>query len=452
MLLVAGLALVLRLGQNLLFHPPFAEDYSDMAGYLGRARDMFDKPWGPTPSVTFFPYGTHFFVYGVERVFGRLNGTAIGIAFALIGTLAVVFSHLAAKLVFPGRPRPALLVGLVLALYPPWIKQGGFVLSEMPVAVALAAACYFTLRFLGERRLRDAAWLGASIALGATFRPQLLAALPFLLPFLFFVRPRTKGRATAVGVLLLPVAVMLAGSAWRMNYHTGHYGFIATNGPFNLVFGRCHCTELKARKTWGSDFTPPSFNALEHYEKEFGVRPLLTLDPAFGRKLMINGRLWESEPALDLARKCVCETGMARQAKYSLTHLMLLWLYNGPWPSSSGAVTILSAVFHCVAMAPAMFLGWVIALRRRFAPVLALTPHLLGMFLTAVVFFGEARLRLPYDGIIATMAVYAYDLAWPWLRAWRARRRARKQPVTLAPEVPGAGTEEAPPPAPLAPS
>ncbi len=424
-LVVFAVALIVRLIQNLGFHPPLHEDFSDMQGYLARAREMLDRPWAPSPRMTFFPYGTHVFVYAIMRVFGRDDAPAIGSAFALVGALAVSFTHATAKYVFPDRARPALVVGAIAAFYPPWIKQGGFVLSEMPLAVAIGVSSWAALRFVDGARARWAFTLGIAMALGATFRPQILLSLPFLIPLLFVRKPRTP-RLAGVAAMIVPIAIVLAGSAYRTHYHTGRYGFIATNGPFNLAFGRCHATVLTTTSTSGSSFTPPSFNALENYEADFGVPPLLPLDPAFGRRIVIDGKLWDAQPALDLAKACVEKTGPFRQVKYSLSHLMLLWLYNGPWPASTGVVTVASAIVHAVVLAPAMVLGFVIAARRRYTPILVLSAHLLGLFATAIVFFGEARLRLPYDGIIVTMAVYAYDVAIPGIRGYRQRRRARK--------------------------
>jgi hypothetical protein len=56
-----------------------------------------------------------------------------------MGTLAVLFHYLAARRLFEGRPAHRLALGVVLAAYVPWIKMGGFVLSETPLSVAIAA-------------------------------------------------------------------------------------------------------------------------------------------------------------------------------------------------------------------------------------------------------------------------------------------------------------------------
>jgi hypothetical protein len=435
--IIAALSLAIRCFQNLIAHKPLDNAYSDMGGYVGRAKAIFDKPWAPAPDVTFFPYGTHFFVYGVERVFGRTHTWAVGGAFAVLGTLAVVIHYLAAKRLFSNRPRLALVVGFVLAVYVPWIKQGGFVLSEPPLAVAIAATTWLSLKLMDEGRTRDALLLGIAYAIGATFRPQLLFSAALALLLAAFTRRLWKAKKTAIVVAALPILLVLAGSAYRTHYHTGHYGPISTNGAFNFALGRCHSVELTASKTPGGSYTPPSFNGLFNYKKKHGIEPILELDPAFGEKLSYDAQLWDEDAAYAQAKKCIAKTGPLKQVKYSVTHVMLLWLYNGPWPSSGGVVTAVFAILHAATFLPGLALGLFFLIRRKNARVALIAMHVVALLATAMIFFGEARLRLPYDGVILTIAVYGYAEAWPIvasrIRRLRERRAARKGARTPEP-------------------
>jgi hypothetical protein len=430
-LFIGALALVIRLVQNLVFHPPMSRVYSDMSGYVGRARAMLDNPGAKDPTATFFPYGTHFLIYGVDRVFGRDNAPAIGATFAVLGTIAVLYSYFAAREVFKERPRIAFAIGIILATYVPWIRQGGFVLSEIPLACAIAATSYYLLRLADRGRARDAMLLGVSFAIGATFRPQILASAVFLLPVALIYRRGLRARWWTAGVVALPIALVVAGSAWRTHYHTDRYGFIATNGAFNFALGRCHPISMTAKgHLYRATYGPPPFDALDEYEQRHGMKPILSLDPALGRKISFDGEQWDGDAALDLAKKCMEKTGLLGQVKYAVSHVMLLWLYNGPWPSSAGVPTAIFAGINAVAFAPAMFLGWVTAIRRKNAGILLLSTHIAGLLTTAVLFFGEARLRLPYDGVILTMAAYGYEAAFPVVRGrikrFRERRAARR--------------------------
>lgn len=438
---VTLLAFVVRALQNVFGHPLLESVYSDMSGYFGRARDMFDKPWGPTPGATFFPYGTHFLVYGVQRVFGRQNGAALGLAYAAIGTIAVTFTYLAARRALPGRPRLAFVVGVILAAWVPWVRMGGFILSEPPLAATIAVSSWAALRLAQEGRKRDAFYLGAALAVGATFRPQLLVSAALLLVLVAFTRRKWKAGIVALPIALLPIVLVLGASAARMHYHTGHYGLVSTNGGFNLALGRCHPVSLTASKSPRSSFTPPSFNGLDGYEKRHGIRPLILLDPAMEKDLVYDGQLWDQTAAVDLAKRCVAKTGPLRQAKYSVTHVMLLWLYNGPWPAAAGVVSAIFAVLHFVCFLPGLVIGLVVGARRRDPSIGILAMHFAAVVLTAMIFFGEARLRLPYDGVILTIAVYGYAAAWPAIvsrvKRFRERRAARKESRSPVSEAAG---------------
>src|SRR5262249_24950914 len=136
-------------------------------------------PDRPSPLLAFYPYGTSTLLYVVKSLFGRDNGTAIGVVYALCGALAVGFTHaLAARL--SRRVLIPRIVSLILIVYYPWISLGGSTLSEVPFSLFLSAAAFFALRLADRGGRRDGWGLGLSIAIGMTFRPQLLASLALL--------------------------------------------------------------------------------------------------------------------------------------------------------------------------------------------------------------------------------------------------------------------------------
>ena len=45
---------------------------------------------------------------------------------------------------------------------------------------------------------------------------------------------------------VVPFALILGFSAYRVHVHTEKWGLVSTNGPLNAVFGRCHNTGLEA--------------------------------------------------------------------------------------------------------------------------------------------------------------------------------------------------------------
>jgi hypothetical protein len=204
-----------------------------------------------------------------------------------------------------------------------------------------------------------------------------------------------------------------------MHFHTGRYTPMPSNGPFNFVFGRCHCTALSASKTRGSRFEPPSLKALYVYKERHGLEPFPPLDPVLAPELSLDGELWDPEPAWALSRRCVAISGVPRQIGFAFTHLILLWGYNVPWPTD-GWAAVIGNVAYTVALLPGLVVGLALSLRRDRSREALLTAILAGLFVTAALFFGEARMRAPYDGVVAALAIGAYrHLA----EAWRARRR-----------------------------
>ncbi len=416
-------ALAVRLWWNLSVHPLLQYAYADMGGYLERARTSIVSPDDPRPYFTLFPWGTHWLLSLVMRAFGRENGTALGVAYAVIGALAVGYSTALASRLTRSRA-VALVTGAVLAGYYPWIALGGYALSEPPFSLFLAATAYHGLACADRGRPRDAWRFGAALALAAVFRPQILAALP-LYGLHWLVRRRTwrRVRLRVIGpALAAPLALVLVVSAARVHFHTGHYGFIAANGPLNFAFGRCHATvitsEAPDRKGY---YAPPSLADLGSYPTRH-PGAWLTLDPALGTTLNVHGHMWDPAPLYELAARCVRATGPARQLRYAISHVALLWHYDIAWPDvGQGRFRPYmeeSQLLHEWLVLPAALVAMALAFRRQRARAMLLALHVFALLAVAVIYFGDARLRAPYDGILVTLAVTTYAGAW---RAMRKR-------------------------------
>jgi hypothetical protein len=425
-------ALAIRLVYNLFVHPPLEFRTSDMAGYLRRADKLLDTPWSTVdPLSTFFPYGTHVLVFITKWTFGRDNGPAIGVVFAVLGALTACFWYATARrLLGAGRTAVRVLAVLFVA-HAPLVLQGGFVLSEVPFACALAASAFFAIRLYDEGRWLDALAMGVAFALGMTFRPQMLVSLGLVIAVLLLrpspALPSALRRGARLALALAPVAVVCALSAARMHHHTGKLGLVSTNAGFNFAFGRCHCNALSASKTRASKFEPPSFNNLRKFEEKHGVAPIFELDPAIDLELEIKGKVWDQTAAMDLARSCVAKSGAGKQVKYAATHVLLLWAYNLPWPTKGVTPNIWA--FLQVLWIPGALVALGRSLRKAYAREALAAVHVWALFITAILFFGEARLRVPYDGFLMILAVWVYA---PWivrLREARSRRKQANQPT-----------------------
>jgi hypothetical protein len=424
---VAITALLIRGIYNLFVHPPLAFRNSDMGGYIGRAERLFDAIGTADPQLAFYPYGTHALLGTVMAVFGRDARASIGLFYAVLGAVTAMCAHLTARRLMPRPRRLTRALAVLFVVHVPWITLGGYLLSETPFACALTITCHYSLRFFDHGRPRDAAIAGTAFALACAIRPQALLALPLMVIHLLRRRtPRLGWRA--VGAFVAPLVVVLSLSAVRLRHHTGRLGLVSTNAGFNLAFARCHCWALSASRTPNSRFEIPAFKSLRDHYRDLGFRPVFELSPILGGSLLFDGELWDPTPATALARRCVEASGPWLQAKYSATHVIMLWGYNIPWPTSGGVVAAWQTL-------QAIWIpGLVIVL---FAPKGSrrvrgrrgmLTAHVWAMLATAIVFFGEARMRVPYDGIIATLSMIASGQWLDWLlRGKRASRRPSTQ-------------------------
>lgn len=429
LILVTLAALAVRLVWNLVIHRPVDYAYSDMGGYLERAQTSITKLGGRFHYFTLFPWGTHFLLMLVKRAFGQTNGAAVGVTYALLGSGAVAYTFLFARRLVRSVWLPR-AVAAALVVYYPWISLGGYTLSEPPFTLFLAAAAYYGLLLADRGRARDAWLFGASLAIGATFRPQLLLALP-LYALHFALRRRAWRRITPrlLAGLAVPIAFILAVSAARMHFHLGRFGLISNNGPLNFAFGRCHAvliTSTAPDRIGG--YSPPPLGALAAWEKS-DPKGIVRLDPAMGEKLQFKGYMWDAAPLYALAAQCVQRTGVARQIRYAVTHVAMLWGFNIPWPDQAQKPAFrvpmqIASTLHNIFVLPAAAIAVLLAFRRRNARIMLAALHVWALVVVAMVYFGDTRLRVPYDGILVVLAALTYASAYRLLRR-RARLRAR---------------------------
>jgi hypothetical protein len=414
---------VLRLVWNLVFHPPGDHLFSDMLGYFERATNSLRAPLGKDPSAVLFPYGTHALIAGVRWLFGNKNHPAVAAVYALLGASLVPLVFLLSERLDRGRIMPR-VAAIVACLHYPWISLGGYYLSEVPFAVCVTASALFSLRLFDRGLRRDALLFGAAVAIGLTIRPQIVIALPLV--FLVWLARRRvfpRFRAGHLAAFLAPVLVVLALSAARFHHHTGRLGFVSANSPLNFAFGRCHAVTIEARlRGYVAGFAPPPLGFLAWREKKY-PGTFTGLDPAFGEKIVVAGRMTDPTPFDTLAKRCIEKTGIWRQIRYAAVHLLLVGGYNNVWPDSGLDVyrrhmRVALDVFNGIFIAP-LLLALAASFRRRFARHALLAAHVFGVALVAVIYFGDVRYRVPYDGIIIVLALSVLPRVVGWAFARR---------------------------------
>ncbi|MBW2456591.1 MAG: hypothetical protein JRI68_18885 [Deltaproteobacteria bacterium] len=429
-------ALAARLLWTLYLHPPSLYVYSDMEGYVLRAERFLAEPLGSWPDAALYPFGTHYLLALCGWVFGSVKHTGTAVVFAALGAgLAPLCFCLTGRLVTgPSWPAAAdgsapgqlftiaRVAGWLAVAYYPLLSLTGYYLSETPYALLLTAAALLTLRLADLGRARDAWLLGVVVALGITFRHQLLLGLAMVLLFaLWRRRSLPRLRLGLLVPVVLPIAIVLLAAAARTHHHSGRVSLVSQNASLNRVFGRCHYKLVRGRD---ATFGPPSFDLLDQWAHRYPWQPLKLL-PAKGLELRVPVPLTDVDALNDVADDCVAHTGLVRQARYALSHVALLWVDAG-WPDGSqprwlGAAQSWRRV-HLVLLFVPLWITLFAGLGKGRAREGLLGLYVWSLVLLAMLFFGSGRIRAPYDGIIIALAIGQWGRWFLRLQGWRARR------------------------------
>ncbi len=430
-------ALAVRLHWNLMVHPLGDYVSSDMRGYVSRADQLIDRFGDSMEYHGFFPYGTHYLLALLKVVFGKDNFDAIGVAYAIMGAVIVGYGYRIAERV-SSRPWVPPLLGVILIFYYPLISLGGYTLSEIPFGVFLAMATLALLRLAQDGRTRDAWLAGIFAGIATIFRPQILMSIAvFAVVWVLMRKKMPKVRFKHLAYAGVPIAIVLVFSAVRLHHHTGRWGLVSENGRFNQLFGRCHNKKAVATPEEPSRgrirFGPPPLIQLEKRAKT-APNSWVQLDPAIGAELSYTGYIADAAPLNELMRKCIQKTGFWGQVKYAAVNVLMLAGYNTPWPDSGRDMWRRTAQqwqgWHTALITfPALLTIFTCFWRRTITRHGILALHLWAIIITAAIYFGDTRLRAPYDPMIVLLAIETYifigTAAFTRIRARFARRRAR---------------------------
>ena len=436
---LAGLALVSRLAWNLWIHPPGDYVFSDMGQYVLRAQRLVEGVvWGQR-DLAWQSFGTHYVLAAVFKVFGgEPPYRAAAAVWALFGAAAVPLTYLLACRVTTRRWIAVGAGALALVWYPN-LATTGYFLSETPFLFFQLLATYWMIRAFQEGVRAAPAGIAAGVAF--MIRPQ--TAPFFVLVFLTWLinhKRLPRVRARQVVGFAAPLLLALFFSLGRFYMHTGYWGGVAESANMNLTAGRCHNIVTQAFPSQealdrsvaagntrdGRRVSVPGLRALG----SLPPRHPLALRPALGgESIRFVGYIGDPRIHRRLQRECVRRTGLLEQLRYAAANASLQWFFARQWPDQEPSARrhflpladAFRALFATVFLIPSLVGAGIAVAGLRRDPARALLGwQILASIVLAAIFFGDIRLRTPYDPYALILALIAAGAAFDWARArWR---------------------------------
>ncbi|HEX4404861.1 MAG TPA: hypothetical protein VH560_08540 [Polyangia bacterium] len=400
---------VVRVWYVLFLHHPRHHVTSDAVSLIDLAARFVAAPGSQIISDTIWPPGTSVWL-AIAMAFDPTLGLAAWAQVIMGALVPLLVAH--TTYVALGR-RPALVALIFASLHFGFIHYGGFFLSEQPFQFAVAVAVWLNvvaLRRIEEverlassrRRLAAAALLGAGCgaawAFATSFRPNAMPIALFVGAALA-LQASLERRVCRVQMLaagLLAFALALAPLAVRCSSLKGS-GFcpVSSNLAMNMALGQSgevSGLEFKsdiAGQTTG--WTPPAL--LQHGYSGAGTVPTSIYDT--------TGVLrW-------VAHRFLTEPGrfLLRVAGNALDLFQMQY-----WPEDRGIsderlVTVVKQIFLLLVIAPSLVAlagGARAAWRaRRLSPITCFVLSVVvALLATAAMSMGEARYRVPFDGVL----------------------------------------------------
>lgn len=395
---------LLRLIYLLAVHPPQRHIYSDMAGYVHRARALLD---GHAEGIadSLYPPGASYLFAALLKY--DLDGGLFIVAQWLLslGTMAGLW--LLARRLYGNRV--AVLSLAIVTLYLPLFHYASLFLAENPFTCALVWAYVLLLRAIDAPvPASTALWAlaaGLVAGLAAALKSTILlpVAVTGVLVLLWLRARHRRGALTlvfGVGLGLATVLLPLASRCTRLA--EGHFCLISTNTAMNALMGHAGA---KSEFRWFDgprqmtfSFTSPSaplrgyservdlpFGAydvpanLDELHRRIAADPRMALDSSLRNvaDLFVGRDFW---PAAHY-RKRDWARAFQHLYKWVLLPLALLWLL---WRAP-----------RLLRLTDDSLSEW-----------LLLTP-MLGLIATAFIALGEVRFRIPFDGFVIILAAQA---------------------------------------------
>jgi 4-amino-4-deoxy-L-arabinose transferase-like glycosyltransferase len=381
----------------------------------------FGEAWWPatqagTPTAHWSFLYTYYLA-GVYTLFDMHPLAARLIQALLVGVLQPLLAYLIGFHAF-NRTVGLVAAGLT-AVYAYFIYYSAVLMTEPFYIVTILLSLYIGIQYVvqGEagshRRSKDlllGILLGLSLAATVLFRQIFLLFLPFLFPWMWWVRRKRSGSAPLLPLLIAIGILFLAILPFTVyNYARFHrFVLLNTNAGYAFFFGN--------HPIYGTRFIPI-------LSDETGGYQALIPDELIG--------LDEAALEQELMRRGIgfVQDDLIRYLRLSLSRIPVYFMF---WPSrDSGLVSNLARVTSFGLLWPFMLYGVVLSFLIRpwsLSRLIRAPAFLLQMFIVIytaihVLTWTLVRYRIPVDALLVIFAGLAIVDLFERLTAWRSRNR-----------------------------
>jgi 4-amino-4-deoxy-L-arabinose transferase-like glycosyltransferase len=382
---------IIRVIWGLMIHPPVDFLYSDMGAYVERAQRL--AAGGPLWRIdAFHPPGTHMLLAMPMKLFGTGSaGLWAGAGlWCVLSSLIPLFTWRLARLLL--TPAAAALTAVFCAFWPPHITYGAFFTSEIPSLALMVAALWAGYRAIRKQgRLAYGLGLLAGVLAGAAIgsRPQwilnlVVLAVPLLLRF--------RREAAVLASIVIGTTGVLGALLLHNSVVAGKFTGLSENSGVNFWMGHCDVRTVTT--------TDPSQNVFFTFSLPVAMQ--LERGGIYNFKEHLA---WDQPFFYDMGLQCIQRDGLGH-IRILVRNTLDMTATTVPWPQvdddspQRGVVQASNLVY-------ALLLPWIVIesvflIRRRHAAgqpsgEMIMLAHLACVALVAVIYFGDPRLRTPYD-------------------------------------------------------
>lgn len=330
---------------------------------------------------SFYPPFYPFFLSIIYRFFGH-NYAAVMIVQSVIGALTCVLVYSIGRRL--GGAMAGALSACLCAVYPPFIKSAGLLLTELLFTFLLSLIVYYLLKIRENTHYKDCIMLGLLLGISALTKSALVILSIFIIPV--FINKEDALKKYIVVVLFFALVI----SPWVIRNYSIYHKFvpIATQGGI----------------TFYSSYKPP--NGIFGLLASGASDPVITEAGRIQDPILYNNFLVKK--TLDFIINNPKEVMLLEFKKILYLWAPFDWeIVGGRWFN-----------FMYTAMLPFFVLGIFFAFQdfMRFYPV---TMPIFYFQIVTLVFYGSPRFRLPIEPYIFILGFIGLLLFLKWIRKHR---------------------------------